>query len=561
MQDKELIDLIAAWLDGRLDDQQSLDLQGKLKDSSEARSVFREYTLLDATLHEIADTSGMSGPAKMISSATDKSPETKAEKATSSTGSVSNLYQSSVPPLGTEGLTFGRLATWGLAWCVTVAFAVMVVRYLDVTKLQSASKPDGQPSETSSLVAPTGVRQMSMEKPPAPVATLSSAKGAVWEDRQLQVGQQLCETESVKLLQGAARISVGFGAEIVANAPCEMTFLSSKRIHLHQGTVGVDVATWAKGFTVVTDEMDIVDLGTTFTVTASPRGNSETTVLKGVVRVHPSTVQNEKRRGLLVTEGQQVLVDETGLRKTIKLTQSNQLLSRLDFGTSKPYQPVVLNNSGLGLSEGDEDLHWRVVAGPGENFVAPQFATVCVAHERYLANDPDASQWISIADWESATPNSTYTFQTEFKLDDYDLSTMRLFGRFLADNGVAAVRVNGEPVPVQSWVDNVTYQMFGHSQFRFVNITDGLVAGQNTIEIDVLNGEMVQGKVGDMKHRAVPNPMALRVEWYAFGRKQQRPAKARGALKSRRNRQDTAVLGGFIDSGLRGFEFSYMQHN
>ncbi len=153
----------------------------------------------------------------------------------------------------------------------------------------------------------------SPRKPPAPVATLASAERAKWEKSQLDVGQALYEGETISLQQGKARISVGFGAEIVADAPCSLTFLASDRIHLHQGNVAVDVAPWAKGFTVVTEEMDIVDLGTTFTVSASPGIKSETTVLKGVVRVHPSKVRDEQRRGLLVTEGQQVSIDENGL--------------------------------------------------------------------------------------------------------------------------------------------------------------------------------------------------------------------------------------------------------
>lgn len=143
---------------------------------------------------------------------------------------------------------------------------------------------------------------------------------------------------------------------------------------------------------------------------------------------------------------------------------------------------------------------------------------MCPPERGYLPNHPDASQWISIADWRTAAPNSIYTFQTQFDLQGYDLATMQLFGRFLADNGVVAVRVNGRPVRVNSWVDNERLQPFGDLQFRFVNVTEGLVNGQNVIEIDVRNGLMRQPDASDQQILTIPNPMALRVEWYAFGR-------------------------------------------
>ncbi|MCA9238976.1 MAG: hypothetical protein KDA37_02200, partial [Planctomycetales bacterium] len=158
--------------------------------------------------------------------------------------------------------------------------------------------------------------------------------------------------------------------------------------------------------------------------------------------------------------------------------------------------------------------YWRIVAGPDESSQRGRFAVVCKPDARYLPNDPDDSQWVSMPSWRTAQRNTVYTFQTEFELDGYDLSTIQLFGRFLADNGVREVRVNGSPVEVESWVDNQSWQEFDHSQFRFVNVTSGLVKGKNVIEIDVWNGIFQE----PAQSRGDPNPMALRVEWYAFGR-------------------------------------------
>jgi len=511
--------LIAAWLDGRLSAEDSQTLQTELRESASARSKFRKYAELDARLHELADTSDMLRSAERIAGAVHLAPEDADSADPTEVQNTVTLPPRTSGSVRTSSMgksPFSRLATWYTALAVGMLLVVALFSYLDSAKRGTEINRQVAIAETSERVEPANVEQI--RKPPAPVATLASAERALWGGSQIEVGQAMYEGESVSLLEGEARISVGFGAEIVADAPFSMTFLASDRIKLHQGKVAVDVAPWAKGFTVVTEEMDIVDLGTTFTVATSPGIMSETTVLKGVVRVRPTKVQNEQPRGLLVTEGRQVSIDDQGLLTNMLREESLQLLDALDFGGTGPYRPVDLNNTGLALSVGDEDQHWRVVAGPAADFSGPQYATVCLPERGYLPNSPNSSQWISIADWKSAAPNSVYTFRTEFDLKGYDLSTIQLFGRFLADNGIEAVRVNGKSVHVQSWVDNVKYQQFADPQFRFVNVTQGLVNGRNLIEVDVRNGMMRTGKLKNPPLKAIPNPMALRVEWYAFGR-------------------------------------------
>ena len=155
-----------------------------------------------------------------------------------------------------------------------------------------------------------------------------------------------------------------------------------------------------------------------------------------------------------------------------------------------------------------------MIKGPKKTFSRPQYAIVCVPDERYMPNDRKSSQWVSMVNWRKADPNSTYTFQTTFDLTGFDRATVQLFGRFLADNGIKEVRVNGKPAILESWVDNTPGQHFSQPQFRSVNVSEGLIEGTNTIEIDVWNGLMLPAD----KNRATPNPMALRVEWEGFGR-------------------------------------------
>jgi hypothetical protein len=387
----------------------------------------------------------------------------------------------------------GRLALF-VPW--TLAATLLLVLFLpksDQPMLPSAAHRS-EPVTRQNVQVATATKQQ-FSHPPAPVATLASHDNATWKGAQLTIGQPLHEGQAICLEQGAARISVGYGAEIVANGPCLLTFLASDRVRLCDGSIVVDVAEWARGFTVVTDSMDVVDFGTTFSVTAKSGRTAESSVLRAMARALPATTRNSERRSVLLSEGEGLQVDDSGNRTSFKRTLGGKP-SDLASQQLLPRRRVKLHNTGFGFAAGNENLHWCVVAGPQNAFRGPDYARVCVPYKRYLDNDPSESQWVSIHGWETAEPNSVYTFQTSFHLEGNDLSTMRLFGRFLADN--------------------VYGQRFDQPQFRFVKVTDGLVEGLNIIEIDVFAGTTAHLVTGHPQIE--PNHMALRVEWYAFGR-------------------------------------------
>jgi hypothetical protein len=146
---------------------------------------------------------------------------------------------------------------------------------------------------------------------------------------------------------------------------------------------------------------------------------------------------------------------------------------------------------------------------------------VCVPDERYAPNEPERSQWISVAKdlRPGGLPNSLFTFETTFDLSGFDLETVTVAAQILADNGVRAIRINGEPAPVEPWDDNQPDQLFHRNRFRIVEIRRGFVPGLNKLEIDVWNG--IYNKEG---MKADPNPVSARVEFQAFGRLEGRGA-------------------------------------
>lgn len=480
--------LTSAWLNGDISPEDAAALEKLLFESAAARSTFRQYAQLDTVLHDSADASGEFSLAGQVEPRSDVS-------------------RSADRSFGSATISLNR-HVWQVALGISAALLLTFGVPLLLPKV-SDSIAERDPGD---VLAASKVARVSM--PPAPAATLTSQADSLWDGPLISDGQALFEGETIHLQRGKARISVGVGAEIAMTGPCVLTFTERDRVLLGLGEITVHVAEWAKGFTVATDNMDVVDLGTTFTVSASQGDKDETRVIKGLVRVHPRLGENSEQRGLLISEGEGLTIHDGRMRKDSDVGPLPKV-DLLGVEGVRPYRPIAVHNTGLGLSVGDEDPNWRVIAGPASNFSGPEYAAVCSPDARYMANDPSTSQWVSMENWQRAAPDSVYTFETTFDLTGYELSTIQLFGRFLADNGIEEVRVNGKPVKVESWGDNVRGQSFGDPQFRFVNVTDVLVQGRNVVEVDVWNG------VHFSRGRAQPsvlNPSALRVEWYAFGR-------------------------------------------
>jgi hypothetical protein len=291
---------------------------------------------------------------------------------------------------------------------------------------------------------------------------------------------------------------------------------------LEEGVVTAQVAEWGRGFTVATEALRVVDLGTKFAVSASPRGVAEAHVLDGQVRIQPTTKAVADRRSLLLSGGEAIRV-ESQRRVALRLAADRELDA--EMGSLTPFKPIEIHNTGAGLMPGDEDPHWRIISVPqGAARLGPAFAVVAEAHGRYLANDPARSQWISISNpvEPGAPANSQFTFETAFDLTGYDLTTVMIAAQVIADNGVTAVRINGRPAPIRPWVLNENQQYF--NKFYVIEIKDGFVPGTNKVEFDVWNGVKLNAPLD-------PNPISLRVEWQGFGRPAQLTAMAAPRMK------------------------------
>jgi hypothetical protein len=346
-------------------------------------------------------------------------------------------------------------------------------------------------------------------------------------------------------------------------SPGVVKFVSATEVRLQQGVLTAQVAKWGSGFTVNTSAMRVTDLGTQFAVSAHD-DDVEAHVLKGQVRVQPLARSLNGRRSVLLSAGEALRVDNNS-DNPVRIPAEVRKFSTI-FKDFRPFKPVAMHNTGRGLAEGDEDPHWRITKGPlGAGYRGPQFGVVCVPDVRYATNDPKRSQWLSLAKdvRPGGLPNSPFTFETSFDLTGFDLSTVTVAAEILADNGVHAIRVNGVDAEISPWADNVPQQYFKKDGFHVVRLKRGFVPGINKLEIDVWNGVyQVPELLGE------PNPVAVRVEFQAFGRLQEETASASEGfarftpaesdenpsahLTKSRTDHDVAEDGGSVDSSYPG---------
>lgn len=119
------------------------------------------------------------------------------------------------------------------------------------------------------------------------IAVLASTAEAVWTDptEARQAGQAL-QPGWVRLTSGAVQIEFARGARVVLEGPAEFQLISENNAELRTGRMRAHVPAPAKGFTITTPGMVVVDRGTEFACSVPPQGAPEVHVFVGEVDVN-----------------------------------------------------------------------------------------------------------------------------------------------------------------------------------------------------------------------------------------------------------------------------------
>lgn len=355
----------------------------------------------------------------------------------------------------------------GLIGSIAAVLMLMAVLYVSVFGLGGTTSPQDVAQATPD--APAAVAKM--------VATLTAERGAVWDRRP---GQDLYSGQRLTLTAGFAEITTARGAVAILQAPATIELLDhDNALRLHTGKlVGICQTESSKGFLVRTPHMVITDLGTVFGVDASSV-RTQLQVFEGEVEAKRVGARSEDESIRLVSGQSAGASADTASLNTIQYDPQR-------FAALLP--PVIqLPGTGQGLSVGEIDSIWQIVAIDGQKLDEPlsPLVTDAEAYVKSFPNDPATSQWLAWDTTDASTIDAPviYHFQKEFDLpEDIDPANTRLRLRYMADNALAAVVVNGHRVEISNpiaakqfdtWMDAV--------------IDQHLVAGKNTIAFEVID--------------------------------------------------------------------------
>ena len=137
---------------------------------------------------------------------------------------------------------------------------------------------------------PANVAQTMAAGPPEFVARLTGIKGAVWPPAaaKLELGDFLRRGQRLRLESGFAEVAFDSGAIVLLEGPAVIDVTSAWDAALESGAIKVNVPSQALGFRVSNQAVEVIDIGTEFSMIADDRGGADVLVLKGEVEAMPS---------------------------------------------------------------------------------------------------------------------------------------------------------------------------------------------------------------------------------------------------------------------------------
>lgn len=126
---------------------------------------------------------------------------------------------------------------------------------------------------------------------PKSFATMAKTESARWESGELPTaeGARLSEG-TLHLVRGLATIQFDSGAEVILEAPAELTLVDAMNCVLANGTAVAEVSEGAEGFQIQTPTANVIDHGTRFAINVNrATGATQTQVFDGLVEVELPT--------------------------------------------------------------------------------------------------------------------------------------------------------------------------------------------------------------------------------------------------------------------------------
>lgn len=204
------------------------------------------------------------------------------------------------------------------------------------------------------------------------VATLVDCIYTQWApaDQIMEIGTRLRTYSPALILQGGiAKLAFDNQAQLVIEAPAQLSIVDHNRVRLYHGMVFAQVPERATGFTITTENSTIIDIGTEFGVRVDKHGDTELHVLEGKTELVTASAPHDRPVAVTVGKAKKI----TGAQATIAdIPCNNHLFVRafsVDDGIVWRGEPldladIVSGGNGFGSSVGTKAIHpvtgrWR----------------------------------------------------------------------------------------------------------------------------------------------------------------------------------------------------------
>ena len=133
------------------------------------------------------------------------------------------------------------------------------------------------------------------------VALISDSENAEWANfgNKNRVGKAL-RSGKMNLLSGNIEMTFSNGAKVRVQGPASLEILNDISMNLEYGQLSAHIPEEAKGFTINTTDVRVIDLGTEFAVNLPKDGEPEVHVYSGLVQTE--SVSSEKIKSVVTKE-------------------------------------------------------------------------------------------------------------------------------------------------------------------------------------------------------------------------------------------------------------------
>ncbi|MDQ3620999.1 MAG: FecR domain-containing protein, partial [Verrucomicrobiota bacterium] len=160
------------------------------------------------------------------------------------------------------------------------------------------------------------------------IARLSGSKDCRWIGAAFSSGDELRAGERIELASGFAEITFDSGAQLVLEGPAVLDLTSAWEAVLRRGTLKAIVPPEAIGFRVSNPAVEVVDLGTEFSMVADESGATEVFVIKGAVEAKAGESTGGDRGPVVLREAQARRFARRGISDVRDREQKLRKLSR-----------------------------------------------------------------------------------------------------------------------------------------------------------------------------------------------------------------------------------------